>query len=99
MKSTLQRWGMATVILVTALSSNLAIAQKDFVFWPDANYDPAIPTFKQVLGHNPGERHTWHADAVRYFEALAEAAPDRISVSPYAASWENRADLRGRDIT
>jgi hypothetical protein len=43
-----------------------------------------------VLGHAPGERITWHADAVRYFEALASSDPDRVSVHRYAESWEGR---------
>ena len=86
-----QRTTKTTVaIIVAVLLAVSANAQDDFVFWPDANYDSAIPTFKTVLGYEPGERITWHADAVRYFEALAEAAPDRISVAPYAKSWEGR---------
>ena len=80
---------MALVILVTALSTTHIMAQDKFVFWPDADYDPAIPTVEQVLGHSPGERITWHGDAVRYFEALAKAAPERISVARYAKSWED----------
>ena len=90
MKTTLQRTGMALILIASVLFANYAYAKDDFVFWPDANYDSAIPTFKTVLGYEPGERITWHADAVRYFEALAEAAPDRISVAPYAKSWEGR---------
>ena len=67
-----------------------AVAQEEFVFWPDADYDPAIPSVEDVLGYAPGERITWHRDAIRYFEALAKAAPDRIAVSRYAESWEGR---------
>ena len=47
-----------------------ASAQDDFVFWPNADYDPAVPTIEQVTGHKPGERVTWHKDALRYFRAL-----------------------------
>ena len=65
-------------------------AQDDFEYWPDTNYDPAIPTVFDVLGYQPGERITWHRDAIRYFHALAEAAPDRIEVVEYARSWQNR---------
>jgi hypothetical protein len=43
-----------------------------------------------VLGHRSGDRITWHRDAIRYFEALEAAAPDRVSVSRYAQSWEGR---------
>ncbi|MGD9021560.1 MAG: M14 family metallopeptidase, partial [Lysobacterales bacterium] len=90
MNPALLRTGMALAALVAATSMNSATAQEPFTFWPDADYDPAIPTIAQVLGHEPGERLTWHAEAVRYFEALAEAAPDRLSVAPYATSWEGR---------
>jgi hypothetical protein len=81
---------MAMVILVSTLVATQVKAQDNFVFWPDADYDPAIPTINKVLGYNPGERITWHGDAVRYFEALAKAAPERISVTRYAKSWEER---------
>ncbi|MDX2419341.1 MAG: M14 family metallopeptidase [Xanthomonadales bacterium] len=90
MKSMLQRTGMTLVILAGLFFTNFANANDDFVFWPDADYNPAIPTFETVLGYKPGERITWHADAIRYFEALAEAAPDRISFASYAKSWEGR---------
>ncbi len=90
MKSILRRTAIAMVILTVTLITPYAHAQDSFVFWPDADYDPAVPTFLDVLGYAPGERITWHADSVRYFEALAKAAPDRISVTPYAKSWEGR---------
>jgi len=90
MKSILTRTGMALVILISALVATQSSAQDNFVFWPEADYDAAIPTFQEVLGYKPGERITWHADAVRYFEALAKAAPERISVAQYAKSWEDR---------
>jgi len=67
-----------------------AYAQDDFEYWPDTNYDPAIPTVFEVLGYQPGERITWHRDAIRYFQALAEAAPERIEVIEYARSWQGR---------
>ncbi len=83
-----------TLVILAALISILAVshiqAQDDFVFWPDADYDPAIPTVEEVLGYSSGERVSWHRNAVRYFEALAKAAPDRVSVSQYAESWEGR---------
>lgn len=65
-------------------------AQNDFVFWPDTNYDPAIPTIEEVLGYQPGDRITWHRDVIRYFQALAEAAPDRVELIEYARSWQGR---------
>jgi hypothetical protein len=78
------------VIVVGCLIAIFARAQEHFVFWPNADYDPAIPTVEDVLGYPSGNRITWHRDAIRYFEALEEAAPDRVSVSRYAQSWEGR---------
>ncbi|MCH8250596.1 MAG: peptidase [Proteobacteria bacterium] len=80
----------AALLAVTALCPLGAHAQQDFEYWPNADYDPAIPTVKSVLGYAPGERITWHADALRYFEALASSQPDRVSVHRYASSWEGR---------
>jgi hypothetical protein len=90
MKSIRHSKTMAAIILALTFFSAQANAQDDFVFWPNADYDPAIPSFEDVLGYKPGERITWHANAIRYFEALAEAAPGRISITQYATSWEGR---------
>ena len=83
------------LVLIASLSSTVllalpVLAQDDFVYWPDANYDPAIPTVEEVLGYKAGDRITWHGDAIRYFEALAAAAPDRMLITEYARSWEKR---------
>ena len=72
------------------LLSNIALAQDDFEFWPNANYDPVIPSIEDVLGYSPGEKITWHRDAIKYFEALAQAAPDRVILKEYARSWQDR---------
>ena len=73
-----------------ALLAVAANAQQDFEYWPNADYDPAIPTIESTLGYAPGERITWHSDALRYFEALASSQPDRVAVHRYATSWEGR---------
>lgn len=52
--------------------------------------DPSVPTVTSILGYAPGERITWHKDALRYFEALESSQPDRVSVHRYASSWEGR---------
>lgn len=90
MKSILQHPGMAMAVLITLFFASYSQADEDFVFWPNADYDADIPSFEDVLGYRPGERITWHGDAIRYFEALADAAPERISVHRYAKSWEGR---------
>jgi hypothetical protein len=65
-------------------------AQKPFEFWPGASYDSKIPTFRQVLGYDPGDRVTSPAGIVRYMEALAAAAPNRLKVFDYGETWEGR---------
>jgi hypothetical protein len=65
-------------------------AQTRFEFWPGAVYDPAIPAFEKVLGYAPGERISPHANLLRYLEALAAAAPDRMRIFEYARSWQGR---------
>lgn len=76
-------------IFAFQLSTN-GFAQAEFEFWSNPNYDPAIPSIEEVLGYQPGERITWHRDAIRYFEALAAAAPERVRITEYARSWQNR---------
>ncbi|PCI63761.1 MAG: peptidase M14 [Kordiimonadales bacterium] len=80
--------GLAVFLAIFASFS--ATAQENFVFWPDADYDTAIPTLESVVGHRSGDEITSHADMVRYFEALAAAAPDRIALFNYGESWEGR---------
>lgn len=67
-----------------------AVAQDDFEYWPGTEYDPAIPTVQEVLGYEVGERITWHKDMLRYFDALAAVAPDRIVVRRHGETWEGR---------
>jgi len=42
-----------------------------------------------VLGYEPGERISSHANLLEYLEALA-AAPTRMKIFDYARTWENR---------
>ncbi len=76
------------IAIIASSCADKAVAQEEF--WPGADYDPAIPTVESVLGHASGKRITWHRDTIRYFEALAAAAPDRITLHRYAESWEGR---------
>lgn len=72
---------LAALIQVPAPTQELA---------PGTRYDPSIPTLEQVVGHDVRDEVT-HPDAiVRYFEALAAAAPDRTRLIRYAESWEGR---------
>src|SRR6266545_4270845 len=71
------------------LAAALLPAQTPFEFWPGAAYDPKVPTFRQVLGYDPGDRITSHAGILQYLNALAAASP-RLKVFDYGESWEGR---------
>ncbi len=80
---------MSRLILIV-LSLLPAVAQTKFEYWPGASYDPSVPTFQKVLGYQPGDRISSHAQIMRYFDALASARPNQIKLHEYAKSWEGR---------
>lgn len=57
---------------------------------PGAIYDPQIPTLRQVLGHDYGEKITTPEEIVVYLRALNRAAPERTRLVEYARSYEGR---------
>lgn len=57
--------------------------------YPDARYDPSIPTLQQVVGHDWGEKISTHQEIVAYLQALAQASP-RVRLHSYGESWEGR---------
>ena len=65
------------------------LAQSPAPYWPGTTYNPAIPTVKQVLGYEPGERITTVEGIATYLEALAKASP-RIRLYSYGQTWEGR---------
>ncbi|MEM1052413.1 MAG: M14 family metallopeptidase [Pseudomonadota bacterium] len=86
-EKTLQRFCaiIAAPLALLALN-NPALAQS----FAGAEFDPAIPTLTEVVGHSPGERITNPEETVDYLEALAAAAPDRVRMVEYATSWQGR---------
>ena len=48
-----------------------------------------VPTFRDIVGHDFGERITYHHEMVRYLERLAEASP-RVTIEQQGTSWEGR---------
>jgi hypothetical protein len=57
---------------------------------PGTRYDPGIPTVRQVLGFEIGERITSPEEITQYLKALQAAAPDRTRLIEYARTWEGR---------
>ena len=61
--------------------------------YPQADYDPDVPTLLDVVGHDHGEAITTSSDINEFLEALQSHAPDRMKIETYAESWQ------GRDLT
>ena len=80
-----------SIVLLVVLGATMGPAQSQEATWyPDpSDYDPAIPTLEQVVGHAPGDRITSPEEVGRYLQALAQATP-RVQVYEYARTWEDR---------
>jgi hypothetical protein len=83
---------MRRALLASAvvLLSALPVAAQEPAFWPGAKYDPAIPTLRQTIGHEPGAEITPPEQVGEYLQALQKAAPTRTRLVEYARSWEGR---------
>lgn len=79
-----------SLVLGVFASLPAASADDNFEYWPGAVYDAAIPSVKDVLGYESGDRITWPYNVRRYFDALAAAAPERVRIFDYAETWEGR---------
>ncbi|MEX0300322.1 MAG: M14 family zinc carboxypeptidase, partial [Kordiimonas sp.] len=80
----------AAAALALFAGASASADDKAFEYWPGANYADSIPSIESVLGYKSGNHITTHADTVRYFEALAAAAPDRVKLFDYGTTWEGR---------
>lgn len=80
---------IALLLLLTASSGTFAQAPPE-ALWPGTTYDPKIPTLRQVLGYDHGERITTPEDVEKYLRALHTAAPERTRLAEYARSWQGR---------
>ncbi|BDI60249.1 M14 family zinc carboxypeptidase [Qipengyuania nanhaisediminis] len=82
------RFFLASLSVLAALVLRPVSAQAQSFL--DGEFDPAIPTLSEVVGHAPGERITSPEEANRYLRALVKAAPERARMVRYATSWEGR---------
>ncbi|ALW85824.1 zinc carboxypeptidase [Hymenobacter sedentarius] len=55
----------------------------------NVTYNPAIPTPAAVLGYEVGEWHASHDQLLMYMRAV-DAASDRVTITEYARTHENR---------
>ncbi|MDT8438312.1 MAG: M14 family zinc carboxypeptidase [Wenzhouxiangellaceae bacterium] len=81
---------MPAFLLALLLLPASLLAAPTNPFLPEVRYDAAAPDWKQVLGHAVGERISTPEQVRDWFEALAEAYPDRIQLFAYAQSWQGR---------
>jgi hypothetical protein len=72
------------------ITSSFAHTKEGFEYWPGVTYDASIPTTKQVLGYDIGDRISSSSNIIKYFEALATAAPDRVKFFDIGKTWEGR---------
>jgi hypothetical protein len=77
-------------LCLCASAASSARAQQEEPLWPGAKYDTAIPTLRQVVGHDPGKEITTPDQVGTYLQALAKAAPTRTRLTEYARTWEGR---------
>src|SRR3954469_13584424 len=49
-----------------------------------------IPSPKQFLGYELGEKYTQHYKIVNYFKAVAAAVPNMVKVEKYGETYEGR---------
>ncbi len=83
------------IISVFLFSATSITAQKtglDYYMPEGVTFDKSIPTPEQVLGAEVGEWHVRHDQLVNYMYAVAEAS-DRVTITEYARSYENRPFL------
>lgn len=81
--------GVRLHILCLLICAKAVIAQ-NFEFYPNAKYNPAIPTLEQVVGHPWGEKITMHHEVEKYLHRLAEASKN-VRLVKYGETWEGRA--------
>ena len=78
---------LAVAVLCLPLGLSTPVRAQSLV---DGQFDAAIPTLEQVVGHRTGAQVSSPEEAVRYMQALEAAAPDRVRLVEYARSWEGR---------
>ena len=79
---------LAAVLTLSVISALPVKAEQPF--WPDVTYRSDVPTLKEVLGHESGEKLTSPSEVIDYFDALVAANPDRTKLVEYARTWNNR---------
>ena len=84
-------YAIASVLaIVVTLAPGIGAAQDRRSTLAGFQYDPSLPTLKQVVGHDHGEEVTTPEEMTVYLRALALAAPTRTRLVEYGRTWEGR---------
>jgi hypothetical protein len=79
-----------TLLLLSLFLVVQLTAQQELNYYlPNMDYDPSVPTPEEILGFQIGEWHLTHDQVVFYLKILAEKS-DRIQLTEYARSYEDR---------
>lgn len=76
---------------ISSVANSAQSVNEVAVYWPETEYDPNVPTVKQVLGYQIGADISWSHEIREYFEALVEHAPEKIFIEEYGETWEGRS--------
>lgn len=79
----------ATFVLLLPFSS---LAQQDYYFKEDANFDEDIPSPQEFLGYEIGSHYTRHDRIVAYLEKLAEVS-DKATFQVIGETYEHRPQV------
>jgi hypothetical protein len=82
--------GLAAVVLGLLTLPPPARGQDRRATLAGYQYDPTVPTLKQVVGHDHGEEITSPEEIATYIRALATAAPTKTRLVEYGRTWEGR---------
>ncbi|MDB5251936.1 MAG: zinc carboxypeptidase [Flaviaesturariibacter sp.] len=79
------------LLIFNLLLPGVLLAQGLSYYLPDSvQYNPAVPKPKDVIYHEVGEWHVTHDRLVSYMQAIAKAAPDRVTIETMGMTYENR---------
>ncbi len=79
-----------TIILATVLIlfQALSFGQRHD-YYPGADYDPAVPTLDEAVGHDWGDKITSYAEIETYAHLLADHSA-KVRLVSYGQTWEGR---------
>lgn len=66
------------------------IAAADAQAYPEATYDPDVPTLLEAVGHDHGDMISSAAEITAFMRTLAAHDPSRMQVQTYGETWQGR---------